>query len=59
MKPLHSLIAVGVTTMILTPHAVVGQSQKGRADSLGRTGTATLRTPWGDPELQGIFTTDD
>jgi hypothetical protein len=53
-------LVVGVTTVFLTPGAVVGQSQKGRVnDAATRAGTAPHRTPWGDPDLEGIFTTDD
>jgi hypothetical protein len=59
VKLFLSLIAVGVTAMTLAD-PVVAQSQKGRAtDPVTRAGTAPYRTPWGDPDLQGIFTTDD
>src|SRR5215510_12739693 len=37
---------------------VVGGVHTG-AQSSPPAGAATLRTPWGDPDIQGLFTTDD
>jgi hypothetical protein len=46
----HSLLLLivgGATVSVLSSTAVSGQSQK------------AFRTAWGDPDIQGIFTTDD
>jgi hypothetical protein len=44
--------AVGAIGQTLTPSAVVGQGTKAAA-------WTPPKTPWGDPDLQGIFTSDD
>jgi hypothetical protein len=43
------IASLGVLTM------AAGLSLAGQ----GRPGTAMPRTPWGDPDIQGVFTTDD
>ena len=36
---------------------IVGAHPSAQAQALA--GAAILRTPWGDPDIQGLFTTDD
>jgi hypothetical protein len=56
-RVLASLIGVVVIAVAsLTSALVAGQTQAG---SKAAKAWASPKTPWGDPDLQGIFTTDD
>ncbi len=56
-RGLASLIgAVVIAVALLTSALVAGQTQAGSKAAKAWT---PPRTPWGDPDLQGIFTTDD
>src|SRR5262245_49386215 len=44
--------------LVLTA-AIVLPGSGARAQGQGSAGSETLRTPWGDPDIQGLFTTDD
>jgi hypothetical protein len=56
-RVLASLIGVVVIAVAsLTSALVAGQTQEG---SKAAKAWASPKTPWGDPDLQGIFTTDD
>lgn len=51
------LIGLGaaVALSVIAPVVAAGQA---RATAKTAAATSTLRTPWGDPDLQGIWTTD-
>ena len=46
LAPLFTLVAV----VLLAPAGVAGQTQPAAADS-----PAPFRTPWGEPDLQGVW----
>ena len=45
--------------MLVTVPSTVAQSLAGRAGSAARNDYSPARTPWGDPDLQGIYTNAD
>ena len=47
--------AILIAVVILTPVFVAGQAPSATKATAAAT-TSTLRTPWGDPDLQGIWT---
>ena len=42
-----------MTVLLLAPHALAGQDA--RAAGAAAPDAATFRTPWGEPDLQGIW----
>src|SRR5262245_54911053 len=44
--------------LVLTA-AIVLPGSGARAQGQGSAGNEAFRTPWGDPDIQGLFTTDD
>jgi hypothetical protein len=52
--------AMAGPSSLLAPVAAVGQGAKGATPAPAKAGAWTPpKTPWGDPDLQGIFTSDD
>src|SRR5262245_6657853 len=62
-RVLTCFLAAGLTAGILplvTPRVIVGQGAKAAAPVPAKAGAWTPpKTPWGDPDIQGIFTSDD
>ena len=56
-----STVVNGAATVIafvaLCSVSVAGQTQSANSPAGGAPGADTIRTPWGDPDLQGIWTT--
>jgi hypothetical protein len=57
MKSLLTLTCVLVAVVVVFPAAVAVQTQGAKLQS-GKTWTAP-KTPWGDPDLQGVWTSHD
>jgi hypothetical protein len=57
MKSLLTLTCVLVAVVVVLPAALAGQTQGAKLGS-GKTWTAP-KMPWGDPDLQGVWTSDD
>src|SRR5437867_2893365 len=50
-----SFLAVVTTVMSLTSTPVAGQSSSSRSQSASEGNTSAPRTPWGEPDLQGVW----
>ena len=61
MKSLASALAVFSAVAILGSHPQAQSASVASGVPAGASANAgaTLRTPWGDPDIQGLFTTDD
>ena len=56
MRVLFGILAIA---MLVTVPSTVAQSLAGREGSAARNDYSPARTPWGDPDLQGIYTNAD
>src|SRR5580700_4397422 len=52
------LLGVTALALVAPPGSVAGQTASPAAQKTGQSATV-LRTPWGDPDLQGTWTSDD
>src|SRR5262245_59319043 len=66
MRHLFPARAAGILSalavLVLTSHPSAGQAPKAAASATGAKKPATFtppKTPWGDPDLQGTYTSDD
>ena len=58
MKPLRAAAALVIAVITLAVAGMTAQ-QEPSVPKRPDTAKAVLRTPWGDPDISGLFTTDD
>jgi hypothetical protein len=59
MPARRAMLAVLVAAAAVTPLAGQAPARSGASGGGGATGWTVPRTPWGDPDFQGTWTTDD
>jgi len=53
----HRLLATGLPTVVIAMIGIVSVSLVGQAPGPGQADYTAPRTPWGDPDLQGMWDT--